>query len=583
LAEKAVLSTIRNIKEHIQTLIHLSQPEDAKRLLAEYEQIMSDDIEIYSMQSIICIQENRMDEAERHLLLGLEVEPDNFDLLFNLAYVHETVGNIAQAYICYRKARSLVYYDTSLRDEVEQALARLQEGDSYKKSELLEQLLQVDQVLLIDFNLSSSTHLLAEQLSDLGVNVDLADWGRIQPTEQVRLKGYRKQLHFFSIDEIMEYASNYAYDVIHVINATEKVKMHLSKNYSYPFLFTTKELLNSANQLLEMYAEEAVIESAGQKFKKTISTDWPITIVIPTYNRPVYLERVICAFNRYQNKSFEVYVLDSSKEEIKMRNREMIASLNDINVRYFDFDSRIDVFEKLNSGIQAVNTPFICLCADDDFLTEEGIDKSLQALMGDPSLFSVKGKNLYFVDKMSKLVEYDFFRGLYEDDALTRIEQITGGFVPSLMYQVFKTKDFKKLYGFFSSNKNDLPNNPIFREYLFYFMVMVTGKVGKISIDLNVRDKGAERETEFKNFPHAIMNGTFNDDYILFRDVLRNYCDSSKLNIRGFDHIFQGLFSKFLIHFIGVPKQYVLFENGKYDLKKMEIGMRKSWVWPANL
>lgn len=584
MAENTVLSTLRSIKIRIQELIHENQLEEAEKLLDQYEKIMSNDIDIFSMKSIICIYQNQLDQAKYHLLRGLEFESDNFDITYNLAYVYELQGDVLQAYIHYRKARNLVLYNGLLRNEVETLLSHIENKFHHEGPVLLKQLIQVNQLLLIDFNVSQATHLVAEQLSTMAISVDLVDWGRIMPTEKINLKSYRKQLHFYNLDEVMEYVSQYQYDVIHIMNAPKLVKERLPQKYKHHFIFTdnNEKEIAVGSRLLESYAltGKKAIASLTQD---RISLEWSLTIVIPTYNRPHYLERVISNFGCYQNQSFVIYVLDSSNEEIKQQNKKMIASFSQMNIKYLAYDPNTDVFEKLNDGIQAAETEFICLCADDDFISELGIVKSLETLKNDPSLFSVKGKNLYFLDKMSQTIEYDHFKGLYDDDSYIRMELITKGFVPSLIYQVFRTLEFKNLYAYFSSHKDVMPKNPTFREYLLYFMVIITGKIGRVIVDFNIRDKGAERETNFKNFPHAVKDGTFNTEYQSLRNTLRKYWERVAVNTNDFDKLFQSMFSSFLINFLGVPDTYIDVKQGEYDLKKLEVGMRKSWVWPSNL
>ncbi|HWQ41885.1 MAG TPA: hypothetical protein VN456_07595, partial [Desulfosporosinus sp.] len=112
------------------------------------------------------------------------------------------------------------------------------------------------------------------------------------------------------------------------------------------------------------------------------------------------------------------------------------------------------------------------------------------------------------------------------------------------------------------------------------FMVLLTGRIGKINIDFNIRDKGVPRETEVKNFPHAILDGTFNRDYQLFRDFLIDYGTTLKIPPKSMLKKMDSIFSDFLINFLGVPRERVIFARGEFDLKNLEIGMKQSWVWP---
>lgn len=95
------------LKSNMKILIENGELVDAKELLKQYKNIVQHDIEIYSMEAIIFMQENRYYEALDLLHEGLEIESNNFDLVYNLAYVYEQIGQYAESVEFYENAMKL--------------------------------------------------------------------------------------------------------------------------------------------------------------------------------------------------------------------------------------------------------------------------------------------------------------------------------------------------------------------------------------------------------------------------------------------------------------------------------------------
>lgn len=98
---------MEKVKESISELINTNNTKDAIILIEEYESIIKEDFEIYSMKAVISIMENRLEDAEDILISALEKFDDNFDLTYNLAYVYQQVDNKQKALYFYKKAVEL--------------------------------------------------------------------------------------------------------------------------------------------------------------------------------------------------------------------------------------------------------------------------------------------------------------------------------------------------------------------------------------------------------------------------------------------------------------------------------------------
>jgi len=91
-------------KEDIKEFIKNGKLNEAKKILNEYRKIAEGDIEIYSIMGIIAMMESKADEAEKNFLIGIEKDNANFDLLYNLAYLYESLKSYDKAMNFYKKA-----------------------------------------------------------------------------------------------------------------------------------------------------------------------------------------------------------------------------------------------------------------------------------------------------------------------------------------------------------------------------------------------------------------------------------------------------------------------------------------------
>ena len=96
------------------------------------------------------------------------------------------------------------------------------------------------------------------------------------------------------------------------------------------------------------------------------------TIVIPTRNRPAYLRRAVAWF---ANLGMPVVVADSSETpSLAEDERARLAA-------YVHRPGDYEVFvAKLGEAMEAVTTPYVALCADDDLLLPTGLVRSITFL-----------------------------------------------------------------------------------------------------------------------------------------------------------------------------------------------------------
>lgn len=92
------------LKESISELINSNKLDEAKSIIKEYEDIVKNDREIYSMNAIVAIMEHRLKDAKDILSKGLEVHKTDFDLLYNMGYIYQLENNLYLSINFYEKA-----------------------------------------------------------------------------------------------------------------------------------------------------------------------------------------------------------------------------------------------------------------------------------------------------------------------------------------------------------------------------------------------------------------------------------------------------------------------------------------------
>lgn len=144
------------VKKNINSLINEGNLEESKKLINEYEEIVKQDPEIYSMKAVICIMEGKINEAEKILKDGLKINPQNKDLLYNLSYLMSERNNDTKAIELYSKAK-LFNPDNNIK--VDNIISNIKPIDNNKLK-----------VLHGTIEIANQMHTMTEGLNKLGID-----------------------------------------------------------------------------------------------------------------------------------------------------------------------------------------------------------------------------------------------------------------------------------------------------------------------------------------------------------------------------------------------------------------------------
>lgn len=100
------------------------------------------------------------------------------------------------------------------------------------------------------------------------------------------------------------------------------------------------------------------------------------TIVIPTFNRPALVRRLVSHYRR-QAPSSRLLVLDSSGPEVVKENARALAA---DNVSHVPYPEDLPPAAKIARGLALVTTPYASFCADDDLVFAGALGRSIDFL-----------------------------------------------------------------------------------------------------------------------------------------------------------------------------------------------------------
>ncbi len=109
-----------------------------------------------------------------------------------------------------------------------------------------------------------------------------------------------------------------------------------------------------------------------------------VTVIIPTHERHHILRRAI---SYYSQINVSVLIVDSS---LKFFDEDLPKNIQYIHLLGSFFG------DKIYSALCQVDTPYSCLCADDDFLSESGLYFGIRYLEENKEYVSVQGNYVHF-------------------------------------------------------------------------------------------------------------------------------------------------------------------------------------------
>lgn len=195
------------------------------------------------------------------------------------------------------------------------------------------------------------------------------------------------------------------------------------------------------------------------------------TLVIPTYNRPALLRRLV---QHYYNRSrwMKLLVLDSSKPDVTAENARALTFAGK-SVRHVTFPETISTVSKLSSGLDVVETPYVSLSADDDLVFPSGVLEAIAFLKEHPDYICAHGLYLNFRQDgcdvhLAREYAGPSIEAVHPGARIFRLLQK----YESLYYAAFRTSDLREVF----SAARALPTL-VFQELFQSIAALIKGKV----------------------------------------------------------------------------------------------------------
>lgn len=173
-----------------------------------------------------------------------------------------------------------------------------------------------------------------------------------------------------------------------------------------------------------------------------------ITVIILSLNRHYYLKRAI---NYWKGKDIRLLIIDGSHEPLNINNSEFN------NINYFHLKKNFH--ERIKFAIKNIKTEYSILSADDDFILENSLKNFHNILLSKSDIKFCSGKSLSFNFKNKKIFyvpTYTKDANNFNSDPLKRLLHLSNNYVPSSIYSLTSTSNFKFIWDLVLKNKLNL-------------------------------------------------------------------------------------------------------------------------------
>jgi glycosyltransferase domain-containing protein len=166
-----------------------------------------------------------------------------------------------------------------------------------------------------------------------------------------------------------------------------------------------------------------------------------ITLVIPAYNRPAYLERQI---DFWSQTDVKLCILDGSRESAP----QALIDRMGLNVYYRHLP--IGFNERLVMACDLVQTKYVALLGDDELYAPHGLCDCISQLESDKRLVACVGRSMFFFHREGEIIGHQTYEksqnlvntfGSDIDRLHESLVDITRG--PYLLYGLFNTHQWK--------------------------------------------------------------------------------------------------------------------------------------------
>lgn len=261
---------------------------------------------------------------------------------------------------------------------------------------------------------------------------------------------------------------------------------------------------------------------------KSVRPNEKCTIVIPTYDRPEYLERILRYYANCRTQ-YPIIIADTGSDESQVRNKRTASTYSTLDITHYDHPTNTEPFGgfelKILNALSKCSTEYCVVCADDDFIMPSAIGQCVQFLEHNPDYAVAHGQYLYFrVDHDVKSQKSIVWLPWYKGRSLTcprpqsRLryhlshcpEDIT-------FYAVHETALLKRVL---SEVLDSELRSMMLRELCWEGMTVLLGKTRYLNVLYSAKDLRSTRLQYVPDTRRLRETGVYDAEYPQLRDTL---------------------------------------------------------------
>jgi len=265
-----------------------------------------------------------------------------------------------------------------------------------------------------------------------------------------------------------------------------------------------------------------------------------VTILVPTYQRPHFLRRLIGALHEMKFGGV-LLIGDSSTPDNYLATDRILNEISPAyRVQHFSVPKApgvsvsLSINQVLASGVNMISTPYAMLTCDDDVPVPQTLQACQAALDSDASLASAVGDfpMLYLKDNLNQneatyvpfltRIRVQPVTELAHDTAQARLTHFLTYFF-NIMYSVVRKEHIRKIVPDFSYSMS-FPH--FSAEYLWFFTLALCGRNTLVDLPHVIRLKHSGNLGSMNPYPsmsEAILSSKWHYDAMMFVDFLKRW------------------------------------------------------------
>jgi len=173
-----------------------------------------------------------------------------------------------------------------------------------------------------------------------------------------------------------------------------------------------------------------------------------LSIVIPAYNRPIYLKRCLNSLISYKGDDIEIIVQDDCSP---INLKETVENINDQRIKYYRNKTNLGLAPNIIDILNRVTGQYVYYITDDDFLFPDAIDK-IKKFINEYKPTAFTSDIITYYEKTHAAINTSFFKSDISskfDNVETNAKIIlSAGILTRVCFDVSKLDmEFLKKYG----------------------------------------------------------------------------------------------------------------------------------------